>query len=67
MIFNVSILFTFYSQATVIDTDSYTGSIEKTGSEAAGSLDLDENMFGSLKEFQNTNYDQDQDVWQTHL
>lgn len=56
----------FRWQATVIDTDSVTESMGKAQSEVE-SLDLDENMFESLKEFPRTNYDEKQDVWQTHL
>lgn len=57
---------TEFWRATVIDTDSITESTGKAQSEVE-SLDLDENMFESLKEFPRTNYDEKQDVWQTHL
>lgn len=57
---------TEFWKATVIDTDSVTESMGKAQSEVE-SLDLDENMFESLKEFPRTNYDEKQDVWQTHL
>lgn len=50
----------------VIDTDSYTGSEGKPHSETE-SMELDENMFQSIKDFPKTNYDEEKDIWQTHL